>query len=629
MSDQSYDEKKGAPIDQIISKDVLSDEDYDFEDPHNYSTHFVDEYNPRGLRVPTNEEAANLRRVLGHASYASYLICLCELAERASYYSVTNILTNFIQRPLPPDSPHGWGAPASDSSSASAGALNQGLQAANALNLLLTFVAYVVPLYGGFIADTKIGKYKAIWIGVIAGLVSHILFVIASLPSVLKHGSAALAPTVIAILSLSVGTGFIKPNLLPLLMDQYPEKTDVVKVLKSGEKIIVDRQKSLERMTLIFYWAINVGAFFMLATSYIERRIGYWFAFFIPIVVYLILPGILIYLRPKLIFNQPHGSVLTNSWKVSVITFSSGWISRWRQGTLWEYAKPSNMIARGREYYDAKKQSPITWNDQWVLDVKQTFNASKIFVYFIIFNLADGGIGSVETSQAGAMTTQGVPNDLFSNFNPLAIIIIIPILDYGIYPMLRKYKINFRPVWRIVFGFALAGASQIAGAVIQWRVYETSPCGYQATNCSNNGIVSPISAWQDVSLYILSGAGECFANTSAYELAYTRAPPEMKGLVMALFLFMSALSAALSEAVTPALIDPYLIWPFAGIAIATFVAAAGFFWQFRNLHIVMEEERIIREGLDRKDEEERRAHGGIEHDENLEPVTSIKSAVGK
>ncbi|KAK6204531.1 proton-dependent oligopeptide transporter, POT family [Scheffersomyces amazonensis] len=628
----SIQEEKQAAVDQVLSKDVTStsDEDYDYDDPHNYSTNYVDEFNPRGLRVPTNEEAATLRRVLGKVAFSTYMICLCELAERASYYSVTGIMTNFIQRPLPPNSPHGWGAPESKDSSSQAGALGQGLEAANALTLLITFVAYVVPLYGGFIADTRIGKYRAIWIGVICGLVSHILFVIAALPTVIRSGNAALAPTILAIVSLAFGTGFIKPNLLPLLMDQYPEKTDVVKVLPSGEKVIVDRQKSFERMTLVFYWAINIGAFFQLATSYIERRIGFWFAFFIPILVYLILPAVLIYLRPRLVFNQPEGSVLTNSWKVSAVTFSSGFIGRWRNGTLWEWAKPTNMIARGREYYNEKKKTPITWNDQWVLDVKQTFNACKIFIYFIVFNLADGGIGSVQTSQAGSMTTLGVPNDLFSNFNPLAIIIIIPVLDHGIYPLLRRYKINFKPVYRIFFGFILAGSSQIAGAIIQWRVYKTSPCGYYATVCDVGTGVSPISAWQDVSLYILSGAGECFANITAYELAYTRAPPEMKGLVMAIFLFMSAISAALSEAVTPALIDPYLIWPFAGIAIATVVAAVLFLIQFWNLDKEMEQERLQREALDRRDELEFiTSHGGVERSEDLAPVTSIKSAVGK
>lgn len=572
-----------------VDHESLGSESYDYEDPSNYNTYFTDEFNPKGLRKPTEVEKKTLRRVLGSANLSLYLICVVELAERASYYSSQTVLTNFIQRPLPDGST--TGAPTSHYSNESAGALGLGLHTASALTLLLTFLAYVVPLYGGFVADTKTGKVKAIWIGVYAGLISHILFLVAGIPKVIALGHG-IVPLIFAILTLAFGTGFIKPNLLPLLLDQYPYDQDMVRVLPSGETVIVDRAKSLERVTLIFYWAINVGAFFMLPTSYAARRIGYWLAFLIPLILYLIVIGVVWWVAPKLHDEPPQGSVMVNFWKIFRVTFSGGWIKRYRQGQLWEYARPSVMAERGVTSY---KKSGITWDDQWVLDVKQTLDSCKIFVFYPLYLLSDGGIGSIATSQAGAMTTKGVPNDLFNNFNPLTIIVLIPFLNNCLYPLLRKWKINFYPSYRITLGFFLAAMSQVAGAIIQWKVYTTSPCGYYATTCEE---VSPISAWQEVSTYILGAASECFAMTTVYELAYTRAPPKMKGLVMALCLFASAISAALGEAVTPALQDPYLIWPFVGIAVAGFVATGLFFIFFRKLHVTMERERIEREHLD-------------------------------
>lgn len=74
--------------------------------------------------------------------------------------------------------------------------------------------------------------------------------------------------------------------------------------------------------------------------------------------------------------------------------------------------------------------------------------------------------------------------DLLNNFNPLTIIVAIPILNYGLYPMLRHYKINFTRIQRITFGFVIAAISSVIGAIIQWRVYETSPCGWHATGCT-------------------------------------------------------------------------------------------------------------------------------------------------
>lgn len=605
----------------VSSQRHESDEEYDYEDPLNYSTHFVDEFNPKGLRKPTASEKQKLRRVIANLNWAVYLLCLAELGERASYFSVQGILSNFIQRPLPPGSTTGKVMHGEGSGDISPGALDMGLPTTQAMTNLLTFLAYIFPLYGGFIADTKIGRFKAIWIGVVAGFIAHVLLIIAAIPSVIKQGHA-IVPTALGIITLAMGTGFIKPNLLPLLLDQYKEQHDVVKVLPSGESVIVDREKLMQRVTLYFYWSINIGAFFQLATSYMERRIGFWFAFFIPIIVYMIVPAVFWYLQPRLIVKEPEGSALTNATRILRVSYRKGWLRRLKNGTFWDHALPSEMEKRGETY---TKKTPVSWTDQWVLNVKQTIDSCKIFMYFPIYLINDGGLGSVQTSQAGSMSLNGVPNDLFNNFNPLAIIIIIPILDVIVYPFLRKHKINFRPAYRITLGFFIAAMSQVAGAIIQHRIYTLSPCGNRATTCDQ---VAPLTAWNEVSLYVLQAASECFAMTTSYEIAYTRAPPTMKGLVMALCLFSSAISAALSEAITPALYDPHIIWAFVAMACVGFVLTVLFFFHFRNLHLVMEREREWREMLDHEDRVAalKAAETGEVTFSNLEAVASLKSA---
>lgn len=264
----------------------------------------------------------------------------------------------------------------------------------------------------------------------------------------------------------------MKPNLLPLVLDQYPEERDMVKVLPTGELIILDREKSLSRITNVFYLAINIGAFLQIATSYCERRVGFWLAFFVPMILYIIVPIFLFIVKPKLKIKPPQGQVMTNVVKILSVLFSGNFIKRLWNGTFWDHARPSHMEARGTIYYNSKKKSAITWSDQWILDIKQTFDSCKIFLYYIIFNLADSGLGSVETSLIGAMKLDGVPNDLFNNFNSLTIIILIPILEYGLYPLLNKFKIDFKPIWRICFGFVVCSFSQIAGFVLQKHVYE-------------------------------------------------------------------------------------------------------------------------------------------------------------
>ena len=90
--------------------------------------------------------------------------------------------------------------------------------------------------------------------------------------------------------------------------------------------------------------------------------------------------------------------------------------------------------------------------------------------------------------------------------------------------------------------------------------------------------------------------------TTGYEIAFERSPPHMKTFVMALFLFMSALSAALGEIVTPSLVDPHLVIPFGVLAGLGAAVAFAFLWRYWNLHHVMEQERIEREALAKQEE---------------------------
>jgi len=238
------------------------------------------------------------------------------------------------------------------------------------------------------------------------------------------------------------------------------------------------------------------------------------------------------------------------------------------------------MRANGITTYRGR---PISWDDNLVDDVHRTFSACQVFLYFVPYNLNDGGIGSVLTSQGSTMTTNGAPNDLLNNFNPLTIIVTIPALSYIVYPLLRKWNIRFGRIKRITLGFTLAWISGVIGAIIQWRIYETSPCGYAATGCEVGTGVSPLSIWLQVPTVSLGAISECLCNVTAYELAYARAPKNMRALVMSIFLFMNALSSALGEALSPVITDPHLIWVWAGPAIALAVLTVHFYWTYREM----------------------------------------------
>jgi hypothetical protein len=109
---------------------------------------------------PTEEEHATLRKVAGKMPVQAYFLCAVEFAERASYYGVYQIFSNFIQYPLP-EGGNGAGAPPRGSQK-TAGALGLGLQGSSGITNTFKFLAYTLPILGAWIADVKWGRFKTI-----------------------------------------------------------------------------------------------------------------------------------------------------------------------------------------------------------------------------------------------------------------------------------------------------------------------------------------------------------------------------------------------------------------------------------------------------------------------------------
>lgn len=151
---------------------------------------------------------------------------------------------------------------------------------------------------------------------------------------------------------------------------------------------------------------------------------------------------------------------------------------------------------------------------------------------------------------------------------------------------MRSRKIHFGPISRITFGFMLSAVGSIGYAILQAFIYKKSPCGNQASTCmdaAGNALVAPISLWVYAVPTIVTALSECFMNVTAFGLAYSRSPKNMKGLVMALNLFTTAIASAISLATAEVIQDPYLVWAFAGPSIIGFVSACVFYWIYKDL----------------------------------------------
>jgi dipeptide/tripeptide permease len=124
--------------------------------------------------------------------------------------------------------------------------------------------------------------------------------------------------------------------------------------------------------------------------------------------------------------------------------------------------------------------------------------------------------------------------------------------------------------------------------------------------------VSPLSIWLQVPTVSLGAISECLCNVTAYELAYSRSPKNMRSLVVSLFLFMTAISSAIGQAIIPAMKDPYLTWVWGGPAIALGVLTVHFYFTYRHMD---NDKFLTDDGYDDSVSEISRSTVGPDHDE--------------
>ncbi|KAI0330301.1 oligopeptide transporter [Cubamyces sp. BRFM 1775] len=533
-----------------------------------------------GLEFPTEEERLTLRRVSDSIPWSAYLIALCELAERFSYYGTTVVFTNFIQQPLPKGSRTGADV-------AQAGALGLGQRASTGIGTFNTFWVYVIPLFGAYIADTRWGRFKTTCVAVGIALVGHVLLIISAVPGVIEHSRGSLACFLIAIIIMGLGTGGFKANVSPLVAEQYKRTKLFIGHTKKGERVIVDPMMTTSRIYMYFYLFINVGSLIgQISMAYSEKYVGFWLAYTLPTIVFMICPFVLYFGRNMYVTSPPQGSVLSKSLRIWRQAAKGRWSWNprqfWRNMTaedFWESAKPSNFKGENRPRW-------MTFDDVWVDEVKRGFKACSVFMWFPIYWLTYNQLNNNLTSQAATMVTNGVPNDVLSNLDPFALIIFIPIVDQFVYPAIRRAGWNFSPLKRITLGFFTGSAAMVWTAVVQHYIYKRNPCGYYVATCKDaagNPVTSDLNVWIQTGSYVLIAFSEIFASITGLEYAFTKAPKNMRSLVMSVFLFMSAISSAIGEAFVSLSTDPLLVWNYGVMAVLAFIAGCIFWFQYREL----------------------------------------------
>jgi POT family proton-dependent oligopeptide transporter len=357
---------------------------------------------------------------------------------------------------------------------------------------------------------------------------------------------------------------------------------------------------------IVLFLGINLGSLSLIATPYMEKDIGFWSAYLLCLCVFMVGTLTLVLGRKLYIVRPPQGSIITDAFRV-----------------VWMMIKNRNMDAAKPSYQAGLgKQVSLKWDDHFVEEVKRALVGCKVFAFYPIYWVTYGQFSGNFVSQAGQMRGHGIPNDLMQNFDPIAIIVFLPIMDSFVFPALRKAKIPYPPINRIATGFWVASLAMAYAAIVQHFIYKAGPC-YEHPLCdadidSNGGVSHPTSSTTrrvktDLAIeHPRCGTNWClhahrylrnlrlshrvsatFYKLQEYtiltphpslEYAYTKAPPSMKSFVQSLYLLTNAFGSAIGEALTPALYDPAIQWVFVGLAVAAFVTGWIVYFTFRHLN---------------------------------------------
>lgn len=448
------------------------------------------------------------------------------------------------------------------------------------------FWSYVTPLMGAYVADTYFGRYLTIQYSIIFALVGHVILILSAIPPVIVHPNAAIAVFSVGLVVMGLGTGGFKSNISPLIAEQYKDEHAYVRVNKSGNKEIVDPAVTTARIYIYFYMLINIGSLTgSLAMVYSEHYVGFWLSYLLPTIVFCIAPMVLAYYKKYYTLSPPTGSVMATSYKLLRLAFKGRWSwnlaqtkRNFKDPDFWNKVKPSNIAPADRPAW-------MTFDDEWVDEVRRGVLACKVFLWYPLYYLAYNQMTGNLVSQASTMNLGHVPNDIIAKLNPISIIIMIPIMDFVLYPLIRKCGINLTPIKKITAGFILASLAMVSACVTQYYIYKMSKCGDHINAAVKGGrkdCAAPFTVWIQIFPYALIGLSEVLASITKLEYAYTKAPKNMRSTIQAIALFMSAVSSAIGQALTALSEDPLLVWNYGAVAVIAFIGGIGFWLTFRK-----------------------------------------------
>ena len=381
-------------------------------------------------------------------------ILLNEVCERFSYYGLRAILTLYCVQGL-----H-W----EDSSAVS-------------FFFFTSALAYSMPLAGGWIADSYLGKYKTI-------LYFSMVYVVGSLILALTSIGSSGAGCILGLVLIAIGTGGIKPNVSAFGADQI--------VFVGENQSQKEDEEALSRYFMVFYFCINCGSVVsFLVTPIVRAKFGFPAAFGIPSILLLVATIIFFAGRKKYIVRR-------------------GGVSPVRKLFAVAWAKYSMRHSTG----------DISAED--VKDAEAVIDMSAVLLCLPTFWMLFDQQASAWTLQASTMNNHGLQPEQMGFFNPVLVLCLIPFFEKIVY---SRFKLS--TTRKMFIGMNIAALSFVFSAIVELIIQGSEK--------------KSISMFLQIPQIISISVGEIFVSITGLEFAYANAPSTMKSIAGSLFLLTTAL----------------------------------------------------------------------------------------
>ncbi|XP_055987621.1 solute carrier family 15 member 3 [Sorex fumeus] len=451
-----------------------------------------------------------------------------------------------------------------------------GWQASRA-ELVFLGASYLLSPVGGWLADVYLGRYRALTLSLLLYLAAaSLLAATASSDGRLsfcgdmpaqplvpgcpeEHGcpsaprSPYCAPTLCsAFLLLALAASSVRSNLTSFGADQV---------------MVLGRQANI-RFFNWFYWSINVGGVLsLLVVAFVQQNISFLMGYYITVGCVALAFFIFLFATPIFITKPPMGSQISSMLKLA---FQNCCPRLWRpypeRAPQGAHLLPDQRSPQGPSPQEDAANFQVLVK---ILPVLVTL-VPYWMVYFQMqstyvlqgLHLQIPNIFPVPTNTSVALSTQGksykFPEAWLFLANVVVLLILVPVKDHLLDPMLLQCKLLASPLRKMALGMFFGFASVVvAGVLERTRLrYVQRKWIIKQYIGDNLYTAASLSIWWQVPQYLLIGISEIFASISGLEFAYSEAPRSMQGVLMGLFFCLSGVGSLMGSGLLAVLTLP-------------------------------------------------------------------------